>query len=291
MISILVYALAPISGAHLVRSPIVFAALSTQTGSMPSQNPAISFGLGASLLRRPGALHPYLRLTPGRRRTLRTAFTKKITVVRLLAYTAAQVVGAIIGTLMAAHLNWNTFRAAGGAVNGLPLFSGREIVAAEVLATALLVTIVCAAIDPARAGASAGLRWRDLCARVSDSRSAHYACRARHPHRRAGAACHWGRRVCRTPRAAADRRHEHQLCSFDWASHRLRRMAAAYAHATLSASIDCLTQRAQTGPFGLARTLALWLPHRFTSSFSRVRWRMGAGSRRRSKLSNSRALL
>ena len=87
-------------------------------------NPAVSFGL---------------------------ALTKKITVLRLICYTAAQVSGAILGTLIASHLNWAAFKAAGGAANGSMLFSARELIVAELLGTALLVFVVYAAVDPSRA--------------------------------------------------------------------------------------------------------------------------------------------
>ena len=88
-------------------------------------NPAISFGL---------------------------MLVRKITVCRAVFYIAAQCGGAILGTLIAASLSRDTYNAAGGAVNGSTLYGHREIVVAEIFATALLVFVVYAAIDPARAG-------------------------------------------------------------------------------------------------------------------------------------------
>jgi len=88
-------------------------------------NPAISFGL---------------------------MLVRKITLCRAVFYIAAQCGGAILGTLIAASLNRDTYDAAGGAVNGSTQFGTRDVLVAEILATALLVFVVYAAIDPARAG-------------------------------------------------------------------------------------------------------------------------------------------
>lgn len=78
---------------------------------------------------------------------------RKITVCRAVFYVAAQCGGAILGTLIAASLSRDTYNAAGGAVNGSTLYGYRTIVdLAEIFATALLVFVVLAAIDPARAG-------------------------------------------------------------------------------------------------------------------------------------------
>ena len=77
---------------------------------------------------------------------------RKITVCRAVFYVAAQCGGAILGTLIAASLSRDTYNAAGGAVNGSTLYGYRTIVVAEIFATALLVFVVLAAIDPARAG-------------------------------------------------------------------------------------------------------------------------------------------
>ena len=53
---------------------------------------------------------------------------------------------------MASSLSHDSYRAAGGAVNGSSTFGVREILTAEILGTALLMFTVYAAVDPHRAG-------------------------------------------------------------------------------------------------------------------------------------------
>jgi aquaporin PIP len=57
-----------------------------------------------------------------------------------------------LGTLAASNLSHETYKAAGGGVNGSSLYGSREILTAEIMGTALLVFVVYAAIDPLRAG-------------------------------------------------------------------------------------------------------------------------------------------
>ena len=78
--------------------------------------------------------------------------TKRVTVIRAFAYICAQCCGAILGTLIAASLRHDAYSAAGGGVNGSDTYGVREIITAEVMATALLMFTVYAAIDPERAG-------------------------------------------------------------------------------------------------------------------------------------------
>ncbi len=131
--------------------------------------------------------------------------TKKITLLRCLAYIIAQCGGAILGTLIAASLNHDTYKAAGGAVNGSSTYGDRELVTAEIIATALLVFTVYAAIDVSRAGkvihiGTLGPIAIGACPAAYDC----FVCSSVPSLRRRRC------RVCCAPRAAAHRRHQHQ---------------------------------------------------------------------------------
>ena len=78
--------------------------------------------------------------------------SRKVTLLRGVSYGVAQCGGAVLGTLVAASLGHDTYRAAGGGVNGSAVFGVREVLTAEVVATSLLVLTVYAAVDPLRAG-------------------------------------------------------------------------------------------------------------------------------------------
>jgi len=83
--------------------------------------------------------------------TFSLAVVKKVTLVRAVCYIAAQVGGAIIGTLIAASPDHGAFMAAGGAINGSTKYSARALFVPELMATALLLSVVSAAIDSTRA--------------------------------------------------------------------------------------------------------------------------------------------
>jgi aquaporin PIP len=83
--------------------------------------------------------------------TFAQTITRKITLLRGVCYTGAQFGGAALGTVIAASLDWHAFTVAGGGANGSSAFHPRSLVAAEILATALLVLTVFSAIDSRRA--------------------------------------------------------------------------------------------------------------------------------------------
>ena len=78
--------------------------------------------------------------------------TKRVTLIRAVAYIVAQCGGAILGTLIASSLRHDAYIAAGGGVNGSDTYGVREIITAEIMATARLRFTGYAAIDPERAG-------------------------------------------------------------------------------------------------------------------------------------------
>merc|ERR1712032_146615 len=79
--------------------------------------------------------------------------TRKITFIRMLLYVGAQIAGATAGAIVVRSMNRKIFEDMGGGANAIAEpFSKSATYGAEIMGTGLLMVIVAATVDPARAG-------------------------------------------------------------------------------------------------------------------------------------------